>query len=160
MGSEPRSAHVVHYVGFTRTPDTRALNGAHKGLTRTLYRTRDGGRDIFVFYNTFGVTADVEDPERHVRYLASNAMTDEVNIDDEGLILETALIQYFKPDCQGNQRREEGRLRNLLAGIERHRHIERVRVTMEFAETSEYYSFCSDAVPPALSHTFQVARPA
>lgn len=149
----------VHYVGFTRNPDTRALNGAHQGLTRTLYRTRESASDIFVFYNTFAVRCVTQDTGRHATFVVSNAMTDEVDIDTEGLILETSLISYFKPDCQGDLQWEEARLKNLLSTLATRHGIRSLGLTMAFRDPCEYFSFCSDAAAPSLGHAFQVRAP-
>jgi hypothetical protein len=144
----------IHYVGMTKNPDTRPLLRKHDGRTRTLALTRDASRDIFFFYNTFAVRCLASDP--HIVYWLSNAMTDEVDIQTEGLLLEKLLIGYFKPDCQGNLQSECTQLQNLFWKLADSRKITRMSVDLEVLDTSEYYTFYSSQAPPSSAHVFSV----
>jgi hypothetical protein len=149
----PKHATQVHYVGLTRNPDTRVLNGEHQGLARTLYR-REEGRDILVFFHAFAVRSLADDEEHGIRYVVSNAMSGEVDIDTEGLVLETALISYFKPDAQGDQKNEEARFRNLMATLGRTRRITSLEVILAYPEPRGYYAFGSAHVAASAAHHF------
>lgn len=45
----------VHYVGYTKNPHTRPLNGVHGGLTSTLCNVSNEENDILIFFNIFKV---------------------------------------------------------------------------------------------------------
>lgn len=45
----------VEYVGYTKNPESRPTNGGHTGLSDTLHRLADDGRDSFIYFNLFKV---------------------------------------------------------------------------------------------------------
>jgi hypothetical protein len=147
----------VHYVGFTREPDIRGIRGNHEGLTRVLYSTREAARDVFIYYCTFAVRAVWTNDSMNASFVVSNAMSDAVDIDTEGLLLEKALIWYFKPDAQGDLQKEVSSLRRLLSQIDSDHHVKEVQLDLSFEGSDEYFAFHSDTVGPSLSHCFKLS---
>ena len=142
----------VRYVGYTKDPDVRVINGKHEGLTRVLARTREEAADVFVYFNAFSVRALASDERMNAEFVLSNAMTGEVDIKAEGLLLEKVFIDYFAPDCQGNLESERAQLRNRLADLKAKHRITRVDVSFAVEDPDEYFVFGSGAIQPAPEH--------
>jgi hypothetical protein len=142
----------VRYVGYTKDPDVHIVRGEHKGLTRVLARTREDATDVFVYFNAFSVRALASDEGMNAEFVLSNAMTDEVNIKAEGLLLEKVFIDYFAPDCQGDLEHERAELRTRLTTLKEKHRITRVDVSFAVEDPDEYFVFGSDVVRPAPEH--------
>jgi hypothetical protein len=148
----------VHYVGVTKNPDSRPMLDSHRGRQRTLAKVNGSGRDVLFFYNTFTVRYEAEDEEKGMRYFVSNAMTDDVDIRTEGLLIEKLLVWYFRPDCQGSIRNELGELRNLYAKLSEAQRVRRIVVDIEVDSTSDYFRFSSRVVDPSKGLGFAVEK--
>lgn len=133
----------------------RIIEGEHGGLTRVLARTREEHTDIFVYFNLFSVRALATNEAMNAQFVVSNAMSDEVDIDTEGLVLEKLFIQHFQPNCQGNLGGERAQLRRLLTKLATEHDIVRVDVSyaVENAE-NDYFEMGSANVEPAPEHEF------
>ncbi|NCO73574.1 MULTISPECIES: hypothetical protein [Shewanella] len=82
-------------------------------------------------------------------------MIDEIPTDEEGVVVESALIAYF--DCasqQINRGNERAKLSNRLAFLAEKHKIQSVSVHLEMESPNEYFTFGSDSISVALSHTF------
>jgi len=145
----------VRYVGLTKNPETRPLLRKHDGLRRVLKRIGED-QDVLFFYNTFAVRCVADEPEKGVTWWLSNAMTDEVAIRAEGLILEKLVIGYFRPDCQGALASEITELRNRFRTLSEKHRIKRIRVNLEVDHPSEYYRFFTEAAEVSPGHVFTV----
>jgi hypothetical protein len=148
-------ATTVHYVGITKDPGDRPLSRKHRGIADTLYNVSNEANDFFVYINLFKVTAHATNAKYNTVFVAANAFTDEINTDEEGIIVEGALIAYF--DCasqQLNRDRERASLQGMLDEVAEVNRIRSVAVHLEVEQASEYFAFGSNAVPAALSHTF------
>jgi hypothetical protein len=145
----------VHYVGITKDPADRPLSRKHRGITDTLYNVSNEQNDFFIFINLFKVMAHAENLKRGMSFMTANSMTDEIKTDEEGAIVEGALIAYF--ECQSqqiNRDKEHSAFRRNLESIAHANKIRSVAVHMELEHSCEYFTFGSDSVSPSPTHTF------
>ena len=146
---------TIHYVGITKDPGDRPLSRKHRGITDTLYNVSNEANDFFVYINLFKVTAHASSATHNMVFVAANAFTDEINTDEEGAIVEGALIAYFECISQRlNGSKERSAFRGLLDEIAKENKIRSVAMHIEVDHPSEYFSFGSDVVLAANSHTF------
>lgn len=144
----------IHYVGFTKNPHKRPIDGSHAGLSEVLYKLSDGDSDIFIYYNLFKITTQASGG-RGMQFLVSNAMIDEVSADKEGALLEKCLIMYFGADIQKrNKPSEEGELKNSLISLAKDNKIEFVTVHFEMEDPNEYFCFGSSKISAKHKHVF------
>lgn len=145
----------VHYVGYTKNPQKRPIDGTHTGLNEIIYRLSNGDNDIFVFYNLFKVTTSAINEEFNINFHVSNAMIDEIQVDKEGQILEKCLILYFGSDNQTKNRENEKReLQNSLIQLAKENKITSITMHYEMESPSEYFRFCSSSITPKDCHIF------
>ncbi|MEO7496861.1 MAG: hypothetical protein ABIV04_18140 [Massilia sp.] len=145
----------IHYVGYTRNPDDRPLNRAHRGLADMLYKVSNAEHDFFIFYNLFKVLAIAGTQSSPFNFIVANSMMDEVRVDEEGRIIEKVLIKYFSTEIQElNKRSEAGELKNALAQLASKHKIGAVAFDIQVDQPSEIYRFYSRAVAAADRHTF------
>jgi hypothetical protein len=145
----------VHYVGITKDPADRPLSRKHRGITDTLYNVSNEENDFFVFINLFKVMSNAKNDAYQLHFLVANSMIDEIPTDEEGAVVENALIAYF--DCASqhvNRARERSVLGNRLVSLTEEHKIQSVSLHLEMESPNEYFAFGSEAVPAALSHTF------
>lgn len=145
----------VHYVGYTSQPSVRPLDGEHRGLNRVLYHNTDGDRDFFLVYNLFKVMVRATTKTNNIEFMVANSMTNEVEAEAEGKILEKALIAYFDSPLQdANRKSEDGELRNSLAKLFRENHLGSIRFQLEMEYPNEYFCFHSESIKAADCHSF------
>lgn len=145
----------VHYVGITKDPADRPLSRKHRGITDTLYNVSNEDNDFFIFINLFKVMSDAKNNSHGLHFLVANSMIDEIQTDEEGRVIESALIAYF--DCasqQVNRENERAVLSNQLASLAKGHKIQSVSMHVEMESPNEYFVFGSEAAPAALSHSF------
>ncbi|WP_444909971.1 hypothetical protein [Microbulbifer sp. TRSA005] len=146
---------IVHYVGKTKLPEKRPLNGSHTGLNNILHNISNEENDIFIFYNLFKIMVSANNNEFKANFIVPNSMTDEINVEKEGDILEKSLILHFASENQlNNLNKELGELRNNLSQIAKENNINKITMRYEVDDTSEYYKFGSSAITPKHNHTF------
>ena len=148
-------ATQVHYVGITKDPADRPLSRKHRGITDTLYNVSNEENDFFVFINLFKVLSNARNDTYGLHFLVANSMIDEIPTEEEGLVVESALIAYF--DCEPqhiNREKERAVFSNQLASLAEEHKIQSVSVHLEMESPNEYFVFGSDAAPAALSHSF------
>lgn len=145
----------IHYVGYTKNPDDRPLNRAHRGLADMLYKVSNSEHDYFIFYNLFKVLVIAGTPSSVFNFIVANSMIDEVRVDEEGLIIEKALIKYFNTEVQElNRSNEVGELQNTLAQLALKNKIGSISFDIQVIQPSEMYRFYSRTVAAADRHTF------
>ena len=145
----------IHYVGITKNPGDRPISREHRGITDTLYRVSNEDNDFFIFINLFKVMSNAESSKHGINFVIANSMIDEIPTEEEGQIIEGALINYFNTEAQQlNKRNESAVLNNRLASIAKNNNIEFISLQMELEHPNEYFVFGSQAVPPSVSHTF------
>lgn len=155
VGFQIGAPTTVHYVGITKNPGDRPLSRKHRGIADTLYNVSNEENDFFVFVNLFKVTAHANNPSHNLLFVAANAFTDEIKTDEEGAIVEGALMAYFECSSQKiNRSNERSAFRGLLDEITLKNKIRSVAVHIEVERPSEYFSFGSASIPAASSHTF------
>ena len=99
--------------------------------------------------------SSAESSKHGLHFVIANSMLDEIPTEEEGQIIEGALINYFKTESQQlNKRNESAILNNRLASIAKNNKIEFISLHMELEHPNEYFVFRSQAVPPSVSHTF------
>lgn len=146
---------TIHYVGYTKNPHNRPIDGAHSGLNDILYRVSNEDNDIFIYYNLFKVTAHGEDAKTKITFLVANSMTDEVQVDKEGLIIEKCLILYFDSANQTKNRASEiAELENSLITLADENKIDSISMNYELENPSEYFKFGSSTIAPSDRHVF------
>ncbi len=146
---------TVHYVGITKDPGDRPLSRKHRGIADTLYNVSNEENDFFVYINLFKVVAHAGNAGQDFVFVAANAMTGEIQTEEEGAIVEGALIAYFECDSQQlNRTRERSSFRGRLDRIALGNRIRSVAVHLEAEPWSEYFCFGSAVVPASPNHTF------
>lgn len=146
---------TIHYVGITKDPGDRPLSRKHRGIADTLYNISNEANDFFVYINLFKVTAHASNAMHNMVFVAANAFTDEIKTDEEGAIVEGALIAYFECASQRlNRSNEQSRFRGLLDEIFGANKIRSVAMHIEIESPSEYFLFGSTSVLATHSHTF------
>lgn len=145
----------IHYVGYTKNPSERPINGAHRGLSDMLYRVSNEEHDFFVFYNLFKVSSIGMNPNAPINFCVANSMVNEIKVDEEGRIIEKALIKYFSTEAQEiNKENEEAELENSLERLAAKNIINSVVIHIEMDEPSELHRFFSRSVKPSDKHLF------
>lgn len=147
----------IHYVGYTANPSDRPLNLVHRGFADMLYRVSNDDNDFFVFYNLFKVISVGRNSRSCLNFAVANSMIDQVEVDDEGKIIEKCLIKYFGAESQKiNKKNEEAELKNSLLSLVEKYKINTITMHMEMEQPSEIYRFFSKQVPPADVHRFVI----
>lgn len=145
----------VEYVGYTKNPHTRPTGGAHTGLSDVLYQNLSNDNDVFIYFNTFKVTAI--GGRDNFYFATSNAMTNEVDVDEEGEIIEKSFIFYFNSENQKrNKNREYQELNNKLLNLLFRNKIQSIYYNYEFEQKSDYAKFSSSEVKADSCHKFKV----
>jgi hypothetical protein len=143
----------IHYIGYTKEPWKRPIDGNHRGLSDMLYRVSNEDYDFFVFYNLFKVLSIGTDLP--INFCLANSMIDEVKVDEEGRIIEKALIKYFNTEVQKvNKKSEEGEFENSLKRLDKRNNIKSIVIHIEMNEPRELYRFFSQNVKPSDKHIF------
>lgn len=149
----------VEYVGYTKNPQTRPTNSSHAGLSDVLYKVSNESFDTFIYFNVFKVTTHAANIQAKLNTFISNSMTDELDVELEGKLIEKCFIFYFDALSQNRNKDQEIReLKNYLDKINNENNINRVNFIYEFEEENEYGVFSSSKVPPSVNHTFNVTK--
>lgn len=147
----------VEYVGITRNPDKRPLNGQHSELSHVIYKALPQDNDVLIYYNVLKVSVQALHAEKGVGFLFANAMIDEIDVELEGKILEKCFIEYFDSSNQlENKDKERAELRNNLTKLARDNRINSILVNYEFGLDTEYWHFSSSSRSINRKHTFIV----
>jgi hypothetical protein len=150
----------VEYVGYTKNPENRPTNGAHSGLSNILHNVSNDGNDILIAFNLFKVTTQGSDSASGMDFLVANAMSDEINVDLEGMLIEKSLILYFDSNNQeANKQNERNELLNSLTKLKKENKIKSIQMHYEIDDpVSEYFIFFSDKVSPNPRHIFTLTE--
>ncbi|SEC92086.1 hypothetical protein FIV41_18045 [Pseudomonas marginalis] len=149
----------VEYVGYTKNPHTRPTNGAHTGLSDALYKVADENRDSLIYFNLFKVITRAVNGGAMLNFAMANAMTDEVDVDLEGELLEKCFIFYFDSVSQNrNKEKELLELKGHLSRVSSEHKISTIDVVYEFERPSEYGLFSSSKVLPKHRHAFTIRQ--
>lgn len=147
----------VHYVGYTKNPDSRPTNGAHAGLTETLCNISTDDNDLLIYFNLFKVIARTDEMTRGITIVVPNSMTDEIDVDTEGKIIEKCFIEYFNPSSQNKNRSNEyDELRNNIFKLKNKHRIRSLHFHYEIDEDCDYFTLGSNSVSPSRSHVFTI----
>ncbi|MGY0074591.1 hypothetical protein [Vibrio proteolyticus] len=152
-------ASRVEYVGYTKNPHTRPTNGSHTGLSDVLYQIAEEKRDSLIYFNVFKVTAQAVNTAMNVQFTVANAMSNEVDAELEGQILEKCFIFYFNSKNQTrNKEKERRELENNLVKLSADHKIKAIHVSYEFEVPNEYGVLSSSEIRPAIGHIFTVTN--
>lgn len=147
----------VEYVGYTENPHTRPTNGSHTGLSDILYKVANENRDTLIYFNVFKVTTEAVSNNSMLNFAVANAMTDEIDAELEGKIIEKCFIFYFDST---NQNRNKGNelleLKNSLIRVANENKINSVSFNYEVENYNDYGVFSSSKIKPSHSHRFSV----
>lgn len=147
----------VEYVGYTKNPHTRPTNGSHTGLSDTLYKISNENLDTLIYFNIFKVTTCAISKKHLFNFTLPNAMTNEINAELEGKLIEKSLILYFDSFSQNrNKEKEYSELKENLSKIKKENNIKSIQFNYEFEEFNEYGIFFSSKTPPKIRHSFTV----
>jgi hypothetical protein len=145
----------IHYVGYTKNPDSRPINGSHSGLSDVLYNVSNEDNDIFICFNLFKVISNSTSSSYNFQFVIANSMIDEVKADLEGRIIEKCLILYFDANNQmKNKEKEKIELKNNLIKLSLENSIHSIHFLYELEQENEYYRFSSSNVAGAHKHFF------
>lgn len=142
------------YVGITEDPVERTLGRKHRGLTDILYSVPTSENDIFLTINTFKVGSYTNLKNNYINIMSTNSMIYDIPLDKEGLVIEKALIYYFKSEFQEIDKKAWGEFRNLLTMMKEKKNICSVSFHLELNEPTEYDVIGSKDVKPRISHSF------
>ncbi|MCX8964389.1 hypothetical protein EHW66_04990 [Erwinia psidii] len=149
----------VEYVGYTKNPHTRPTNGAHTGLSDVLHEVAEENRDCLIYFNVFKVTTHSKNAAHGINFYFANAMSNEVDVDLEGKILEKCFIFYFDSVNQSrNKEIEWQELEKNLLKLAQKNKIKAIHIHYEFKEVNDYGIFSSSRVPASERHFFTVRR--
>ncbi|MFA0999134.1 MULTISPECIES: hypothetical protein [Pseudomonas syringae group] len=149
----------VEYVGYTKNPELRPTNGKHTGLSHILHRLADNGRDSFIYFNLFKIITKATNQKFMLNFAMANAMTDEIDVEMEGKILEKCFIFYF--DAAGQDRNKKNELAELKKNLQRlstDQNIKKIHVHYEFEKPTEYGVLSSSQISPNLQHIFTIQK--
>jgi hypothetical protein len=145
----------VQYVGYTKNPNTRPINGIHAGLSEVLYNVSADNNDIFITFNLFKVTTQSLNKDYKFNFIIPNSMSNEIDVDLEGQILEKCLILFFDSNNQTkNKEKEYQELKNNLLKISNKNKINSIQFYYEFERYNEYWFFYSSKVKANSKHIF------
>lgn len=145
----------VLYVGITKDPAKRTLNREHRGYADAIYFSPTSENDIFLTVNTFKVMSDTTMGSGFLRVVSANSMSDEIPADDEGAVIENALIHYFDTRAQQTDKKNSlPKSKNLLDLTLGAKKIKSVSIHMELENPSEYDALGSRCITPNTSHSF------
>lgn len=148
-------ATEIHYVGYTNRPWDRPLNRSHRGLSDTLYNVSTEDCDIFIFYNLFKVVSLARNSEYNINFAIANSVIDEIKVNEEGSIIEKALIFYFETISQElNKKSEKGSLKKNMVKMAELNNISSIGFGLEVDDDSEYFNFFSRKIEPKSRHEF------
>jgi hypothetical protein len=148
---------LVQYVGYTQSPEKRPTNGSHTGLSDVLARVSNEENDVFLIFNLFKVLTKASNAPYMLNFIFANAMTDEIDVDLEGRIIEKCFISYFDSENQTRARdNERAELRNNLEALIKQNKINSVQFVYDVDPPTEYWKLGSSRVRPNLKHAFTV----
>ncbi len=145
---------IIHYIGYTKRPAIRPIDGNHTGLSKTLYATDPNDEDVFIYFNVFKVFSNSRNCDHGLNFTIGNSLSDEIKEDEEGRIIESALIMYFKPQANRDSKTEETILRNQLSSLSDNNNIKSVGVVMYITPGIDCFRFSSHDVEPNDCHAF------
>jgi hypothetical protein len=155
VGFNMRIPTMVHYVGLTKNPHDRPIGREHRGIADTLHTVSNEENDFFLFVNLFKPITYAQNTRYSLHFATANAMTDEVQVDEEGRVIEGALIAYFRCQSQRNpMQAETAKFSSTLRRLMTTSRIRSIGMCFEVDGDSDYYAFGSAQVPAASAHHF------
>jgi hypothetical protein len=146
----------IHYVGLTKNPHTRPLGREHRGYGDMVYGVGSDDKDFFLYVAVFKVMTNAINAERGMHFVVPNSMTNEIVTQQEGLLIEDALIAYFDSEFQDEKgARERAEFKTLLRNIKRERSIESLVIDFEVEGESPYYRLGSSKRNAQHRHIFR-----
>jgi len=147
----------VEYVGYTENPHTRPTNGSHTGLSDTLYKVSNENYDTLIYFNVFKVVTEATSKNSMFNFVIPNSMTDEIESELEGKVIEKCFIFYFDAINQSrNKKKELSELKNSLIKMAQENKIGSITFYYEFEDVNDYAIFSSSLVEPSYCHRFSV----
>ncbi|EES4393003.1 hypothetical protein V9O26_001879 [Escherichia coli] len=145
----------VHYVGYTRHPHRRPVDFIHRGLSKMLYGVSNDDNDFFVCFSIFNPRIISLNNKCNVVFNISNSLLDEIDVDNEGRIIENCLIRYFDPKLQDDDKESKrSDLNKMFMDLVENKKIKKIYVNFQYERNNEYFCFYSKVVPPKFHHFF------
>jgi len=145
----------VHYVGYTRQPNRRPVDLIHRGLSKMLYSVSNDDNDFFVYFSLFNPRVISMNNNCNIMFNISNSQLDEVEVDNEGRIIENCFIRYFDPRLQDDDKdSKRSDLNKMFLDLVKNKMIKKISVNFQYEMKNEYFCFYSKAVPPQTNHFF------
>lgn len=147
----------VEYVGSTKNPHIRPINGSHTGLSDALYKLSNEDFDFMIYFNIFNVITETSNSKSIFNFVFANSMTDEISVEKEGKLIENSFIFYYDAESQNrNRKREKTELLEVLKKLELENNVKAIKFYYETEELNDYTLFSSTAVKSNYSHKFSV----
>ena len=120
-----------------------------------MYNVSTEDCDIFIFYNLFKVVSLARNSEYNINFAIANSVIDEIKVNEEGSIIEKALIFYFETISQElNKKSEKGSLKKNMVKMAELNNISSIGFGLEVDDDSEYFNFFSRKIEPKSRHEF------
>lgn len=143
----------IHYIGYTKNPLSRPINGSHKGWSKVLFQNRNCNLDYFIVYNSFSV--NILNSSKNVTMSFNNEFMNEITPETEGLLVEKLMIYFFLNknilDNYENEIKEFDKHKLKLKKM----FYKYLFLTFGFNENSEYYHFYSKYRQYEPIHTYE-----
>lgn len=145
----------VHYVGYTRHPHRRPVDFIHRGLSKMLYSVSNDDNDFFVYFSLFNPRVISLNNNYNIMFNISNSQLDEIEVDNEGRIIENCFIRYFDPKLQDDDKESKRLdLNKMFMDLVKNKKIKKISVNLQYEMNNEYFCFYSKVVPPQTDHFF------
>lgn len=143
----------VHYIGYTKNPLSRPINGSHKGLSTVLFQNRNKNLDFFIVYNAFNV--NFLNTVNNVVVSVDNKFMHVLSAENEGLLVEKIMINFFLDNnILDNYDKENKELIKFKLKL-KEMHYTHLFLTFGFLEKSDYYNFYSNYRSHESIHTYE-----
>jgi len=150
------SSKIV-YVGETDFPLDRPFDKPHSGMMRAIYKYKNLGNDIFIYYNLFQVTLE-SIGNYPINYIASNSLLNYMDKRVEARFIQNLFIWHLlSPEYSGNYETEIGELKNTIKSMKEKIRLKMINVSFEVDSECDIYCFCSDLISKTRELSFSIS---
>ncbi|MCP4181134.1 MAG: hypothetical protein GY756_25495 [bacterium] len=133
-------SNKIFYIGHTKNPDKRPLNGNHAGLNSILRKDfNKNDDDLFINYNQFHVNSLSNYGGLMVH--ASNTILNEINIKTEAELIEFSLIEFYIPGKRKNYKSELGALKNFFVNDLKKKQISKLLFNIDYSGAGAMFRY-------------------
>jgi len=150
----------VHYVGLTKNPHKRPLGREHRGYADMVYGVGSDENDFFLFVSLFDVMVKASGSHSGLQFLVANATVNDLNVQEEGQLIESGFIAYFDTSYQQLDRKNErAKFEASLQRIAEKNQIKSLTVHFELESPSEYFRLYAEQRKSSDKHAFRCSAP-